>query len=305
MLAGDLAGSNLLDGVNGSLGSLSNGLGRAGDGGVQKTSVGVDGTGGLDLGGGSGLGLAEDGEAGGPLDGGLATEQGAEDSNLGLVELAGEGAGAGEGNDEGVAAVVSEALLTAVVLGLLAALAELLEGRGRDVVEELANPLGELAVVGAVGDNGEVGLCVCALGKVLDGLGVEVLGVGGGRGRGGRVAEAAVEGEAVGRVDGHLDGAADEALVGEVDQGEDLLVVDVGCAESAGIGRGCRWGGGRTLVLCLAGDLAEELDKVGQVVAEELCLEDEVLARVVGGQGSSQQLGFADDAQSRPPLGGL
>jgi len=64
-------------------------------------------------------------------------------------------------------------------------------------------------------------------------------------------------------------------------------------------------GGGRTLVLGLAGNLAEELDKVGQVVAEELGLEDEVLARVVGGQGSSQELGFADDAQSGPPLGGL
>jgi hypothetical protein len=61
----------------------------------------------------------------------------------------------------------------------------------------------------------------------------------------------------------------------------------------------------RTLVLGLAGDLAEEFDEVGQVIAEELGLEDEVLARVVGGQGSSQELGFADNAQSRPPLGGL
>ena len=64
-------------------------------------------------------------------------------------------------------------------------------------------------------------------------------------------------------------------------------------------------GSWRTLVLGLAGDLAEELDEVGQVIAEELGLEDEVLARVVGGQGSSQKLGFADNAQRGPSLGGL
>ena len=63
-----------------------------------------------------------------------------------------------------------------------------------------------------------------------------------------------------------------------------------------------RW---RTLVLGLAGDLAEQLDEVGQVVAEELSLEDEVLARVVSRQGSSQKLGFTDNAQRRPSLGGL
>jgi hypothetical protein len=39
-----------------------------------------------------------------------------------------------------------------------------------------------------------------------------------------------VEGDAVCGIDGHVDGALDEALVGEVDQREDLLVVDVGCA---------------------------------------------------------------------------
>lgn len=230
LLAADLTSGDALDGLNGGLGGLSDGMGGAGDGGVQKTSIGVDGAGGLDLGGGGSLGLAEDSETGGPLDGRLATKESAKDSNLWLVELASEGAGAGEGNDEGVATVVGKALLTTVVLGLLGTLAELLERGGRDVVEELANPLGELAVVSTVGDNGEVGLGVCALGEVGDGLGVEVLGVGGLRGGGGRVAEAAVEGEAVGRVDGHVDGAAGEALVGEVDQGENLLVVDVGCA---------------------------------------------------------------------------
>ena len=61
----------------------------------------------------------------------------------------------------------------------------------------------------------------------------------------------------------------------------------------------------RTLILCAAGNLAEQLDKIGQVVAEELGLENEVLARVVGIEGSSQELGFADDAQRGPPLGAL
>ena len=122
---------------------------------------------------------------------------------------------------------MGKALLTTVVLGLLGALAELLQGSGRDVVEELADPLGELAVVSAVGDNGEVVLGVGALGEVLDGLGVEVLSVGGGRGRGSRGAEAAVESKAVGGVDGDSSGARGEALVGEVDEGKDLLVVDV------------------------------------------------------------------------------
>jgi hypothetical protein len=62
---------------------------------------------------------------------------------------------------------------------------------------------------------------------------------------------------------------------------------------------------GRTLVLGLAGDLAEQLDEVGQVITEELGLEDQVLARVVRGQGRAQELGFADNAQRRSPLGSL
>ena len=61
----------------------------------------------------------------------------------------------------------------------------------------------------------------------------------------------------------------------------------------------------RTSVLGLRRDLRKELDEVGQVIAEELGLEDEVLARVVGGQDSSQKLRLADNAQGRPSLGGL
>jgi hypothetical protein len=60
-----------------------------------------------------------------------------------------------------------------------------------------------------------------------------------------------------------------------------------------------------TLVLGLAGDLAEQLDKVRQVVAEELGLEDHVLARVPCIEARAQQLGLADNAQRRPALGAL
>lgn len=308
LLARDLASGNLLDGVNGSLGGLCDALCGSSDGGVEETGVGVDGAGGLDLDAGGSC-VSEDGEARRPLDGRLATEQRAEDSELGLVELAGERAGAGEGNDHGVAAVVGNALLTTNVLGLLSANSQLLLGLGRDAVEELVHPLGELAVLGTVGDDCEVGLGVCALGEPLDGGSVEVLGVGRLRGRGGGVSEAAVEGEAVGRVGGHVSDAGEEALVGEVDEREDLLGVDVGWSVLAS-SHTCTLDNRelllkRTLVLGLANHLAEQLDKVGQVIAQELCLEDEVLARVVCVEGSSQELGFADNAQGGPPLGGL
>ena len=162
----------------------------------------------------------------------MTAEEGSEDSNLRLVELAGEGAGAGESDDHGVTTVVRNALLTTVVLGLVLTGSRLLDGRGRDVVEELAHPLGELAVVGAVGYDGEVWLRVGDLGEVFDGVGVEVLGVGRGRSGGSGDAESAVEGKAVDGVGGHVGDAGEEALVGGIDQREDLLRVDVGCVLS-------------------------------------------------------------------------
>ena len=66
---------------------------------------------------------------------------------------------------------------------------------------------------------------------------------------------------------------------------------------------GCRCR--HTLVLGGAGHLAEQLDEVGQVVTEELGLEHQVLARVVGVEACSEQLGFAHNAQRRPSLGAL
>jgi hypothetical protein len=61
----------------------------------------------------------------------------------------------------------------------------------------------------------------------------------------------------------------------------------------------------RTCVLGLLGDLREELDKVGQVIAEELGSNDQVLARVVGVESRAQKLRLALYSQGRPPLGVL
>jgi hypothetical protein len=302
LLARDLSSGDLLNRINGGLGGRCDALCGAGDEGEEQTGVGVDGVGGVDLDARS-RSVAEDGEAGGPLNSGLSAEQRAEHSQFGLVELAGEGAGTGESNDHGVAAVVGNALLAANVLGLRLASIRLLAGLGGHIVEELVHPFGEVAVVSAVGNHCKVGLGVCDLGVVFDGGGVEVLRVGRLRGGGGRGAEAAVEGEAVGGVGGHGGDAREEAPVGEVDEREDLLIVDVGCSLSV---RGAPHGGsGRTLVLGLAGDLGEQLDEVGQVVAEELGLEDDVLARVVRVQGRAQELRLAHNAQRRPPFGAL
>ena len=61
----------------------------------------------------------------------------------------------------------------------------------------------------------------------------------------------------------------------------------------------------RTCVLGLLGDLSEELDKVRQVIAEELGTNDQVLAGVVRLDSRAQKLRLALYSQSRPPLGVL
>ena len=61
----------------------------------------------------------------------------------------------------------------------------------------------------------------------------------------------------------------------------------------------------RTCVLGLLGDLSEQLDEVGQVVAEELGSNDQVLAGVVCLESRAQKLRLALYPQSRPPLGVL
>lgn len=63
--------------------------------------------------------------------------------------------------------------------------------------------------------------------------------------------------------------------------------------------------GVRTCVLGLLSDLSEELNKVGQVIAEELGSNDQVFARVEGLKSRAQELRLALYPQSRPPLGVL
>lgn len=52
-------------------------------------------------------------------------------------------------------------------------------------------------------------------------------------------------------------------------------------------------------------NLGEKLNKVGEVVAEELGGENEALARVIGKQLSAEQLGLANDTEGRPAVGVL
>lgn len=164
---GNLASSDLLDGLDGGLGCGRYILSRASDGGVEQACVRVDGAGSLDLGTSSGS-VAEFSEAGRPLDSRFAAEKRCKDGNLRLVEVASEGAGAGECNDESVAAVVCDALLTTEVLGLLnTGLNRLFEGI-IVAAEELSNPLGEVAVLGTVGYEGEIGLSVGERGEDFD-----------------------------------------------------------------------------------------------------------------------------------------
>lgn len=172
---------------------------------------------------------------------------------------------------------MGNALLTTEVLRLGGG--DLGSGGRRNVVEELTNPLGELTRLNTVGDNGEVGGGVGGVGEVGNGIGVEVLAHGsGGRRRSGDT-KTAVEGKAVGRVDGHLENVTEESLLGELDVGVDLLVVDV---------RG---------VLGLGSDLGEELDEVRQVVSEELCANNEVLAGARGVGLRAHELGLTLDAE--------
>lgn len=60
-----------------------------------------------------------------------------------------------------------------------------------------------------------------------------------------------------------------------------------------------------TLVLGLSSDLGEELDKVGEIISEELGADDEVFARVVRVELGAEELSLSLDAESRAPLGVL
>lgn len=114
-----------------------------------------------------------------------------------------------------------------------------------------------------------------------------------------------MEGKGVGRVLGHEGGVAEELLLVELHERNDLLVEDVSCISLAVLSRWWCPMALRTCVLGLLSDLCEELDKVGQVIAEELGTNDQVLAGVGGLKSRAQELRLALYPQGRPPLGVL
>lgn len=224
VLALDVTTRNLLQSLDGFGGSAGDILSGTTDGDSKKTGIGVDEALGVDLSAWEVLaGLGKEGETRSPFDLRLATKQGTENGNLRLVGATSVGAGAGEGDDNRVLARVSDTLLTTVVLGL----GGLESLRGLGAGEELANPLGQLAMLGPVGDNGEVGLGVGLRSELGDGLGLEILAVGGRGGGDKRGAKAAVESQAVDGVQGELPGVGEALLVDEVDERDDLLVENV------------------------------------------------------------------------------
>lgn len=215
-----------LERLSGVLGGLANSGGRASKLNSQQAGVGVSEVGGRD-GEASrpGGGLGEQAEARSPLDRGLATQQSSEDGNLGLRAVA---VGAGEGDDHGVATSVVRPLLAAVVLGRLN-----LEGlaalrAGRDVLEELANPLGQGVGRRTVGDDSNVGLGVDDVGVASNVLLVQVL-LGSRQRRVYGGAEAGVEGDGVGVVEGQSGHIGVESSLLEVQDTLNILVELVRC----------------------------------------------------------------------------
>lgn len=232
VLAGNLASGDLLEGVYNVLAGGSDLVGLAGDGDGEETGVGVGEVlgGDLDLGE-SGGGLAQQREARSPLDGGLTTQEGSQNGRLGLVAGGAKGTGAGESNDDGVAVLAGDALLTTEVLGGSAATGlELVGGdAGGQLAEELVHPLGQLGGVGAAGDNGDIGLRVGALGELSNTLCGQVLLVRGGGGGSDVLTETTVEGQAVDGVDGQSLGVLKQSLLLVFDEVDDELVELIGC----------------------------------------------------------------------------
>lgn len=221
-LLGDTALSNALERLDGSLGSLLDGRGLAVDLDGEETSIRVGVVGGLGLGTGGGS-LGQEGEAGRPLDGGLAAEETGKDGSLGA---AGTEGGTGESDNNRVLADGGDALLTTVVLG-----GDVVEGAGalgRDGLEEGLDPLLEAVLAGTVGDNGDVGLGVGSGGKVGNGLLVQVGVDGCAWGGIERGTEARVESDGVGGIEGNGGGVHLGLLL--VNDILDLLVELVSCS---------------------------------------------------------------------------
>lgn len=227
ILAGDLAGGGLLEGVDNILAGGGNLIGLAGEGDSEETGVRVGVVLGRDVELREALGgLGEEREAGGPLDGGLAAEQSSEDGGLGLEASSAKGAGAGEGNYGGAAVLGGDTLLTTEVLASLGGLDLVLAGGGTSgqILEELADPLGNIGGVGAGGDETNVGFGVGILGELSEGITRQVLLVRGGLGGGDGSTQATVEGNTVGGIKGNVLGAGGESQLLVLEEIDDNLL---------------------------------------------------------------------------------
>ena len=214
ILLANRAIGNALQGLDSRLSTLADSSGRARELDSQETGIRVsqvrsrDGKT-SDVRG----GLREQAVSRSPLDSRLTTEERSQDGNLRLRGSVGR---AGEGNNHGIASGVACPLLTAVVLGRLRV--ELLAGLrlGLDILEELANPLGEVLGGSTIRDQGQVRLRVDSVGEAGNVLLVQIL-LGGGGGR---------------RVDGSTKAGVERNGVGVVESDGRDIGVESGLLES-------------------------------------------------------------------------
>lgn len=189
---------------------------------------------------GVGGGLGEKGEASGPLDVGLTTEESGKDGNLGLVVAE---RGAGESDRVGARAGARSALLATEVLGSSGVELQLAGAGGGDGLEEGISPLVEVGLGSAISHKRNVGLVEDGLGEIGNGVFVQVGTKGSGGRREERFSEAGVEGNGVDGVKSQVQGANAGLL--EVEDLLDLLVKLVGYSSvsfvcsSPWIDRGC------------------------------------------------------------------
>lgn len=227
VILADAAIGNALQGLASLLSTLTDRGSVAGQLNGQQTSIRVSQVRGRD--GetrGSSSGLGEEAEARGPLDGRLSTKKSSQDGNL---RLGASSIGSRESNDHSIATRMASSLLTAVVLGSLSLKGLAALGGSRNILEELANPVGQGISGGTIGNNSDVGLGVDNVGVAGNVLFVQVL-LDGRRGRGvDGSTEAVVEGNGMGVVEGESSNVGIEGGLLEVENSFDVFVELVGC----------------------------------------------------------------------------
>jgi len=227
VLAGDISGGDLLHSFGNVLAGGRELFGLSGNSDGEETSVRVGVVLGRDLDLREALGgLREEREARGPFDSRLTTKEGSQNGSLGLVARRTERAGTGEGDDNRVAGLARNALLTAIVLRRHALprpkLAE--AGTGRKTGEELTNPLGQLSRLRTAGNEGNVRLGICSPGELRNGFSGQVFLEWCSRGGGEALSETAVECQAVCRIKSQGLRVRQEGLLLELDDVQDDLV---------------------------------------------------------------------------------